>query len=68
MEQHIKADKENSFLRVRLLLKDELIKTLNLLSELDNSNIVSKSFEEDYERLNKRNNNTTHLDKITNSR
>lgn len=68
MERHTKAAKENSFLRVRLLLKDELIRTLNLLSVLDNSNIISEGLEKNYEILNKRNNNTIHLDKITDSR
>jgi hypothetical protein len=61
-----KVLKEKSFIAVRLLLKDELLETLDTQSALIGTGIKARELKATYRRLKKRNNDNTHLDKINN--
>ena len=64
----LKLKKENSFLRVRLLLKNEIIKCLKLLDLIEKQGLKAEYLEEWYNKMNERNNQTDHIFKISGER
>ncbi len=66
MMEENKYHKENSFMRVRFLLKDELIEVLTLKQMLIGTDVYSPHTIESYDKLKKRNSDNTHYKKILN--
>lgn len=67
-EKLLKMKKENSFLMVRLLLKDEMIKLGRLFLILEKEQIVASNLIKQYDKLKARNDDTNYIFKITGER